>query len=95
MIFFMPHVNVCADKPENARQCHSGQVLFPERRNPGPTRFPFLCGGLDVDADSGSGRQRNEHFKAELFPFASDQIGHAGLADAQEPRFIRVRPEQY
>lgn len=48
---------------------------------------PFLSlrGGLDVDSDSDPGGEGDQHFKAELFPFAPDQIGHA---DWLTPRIL-------
>ena len=40
-------------------------------------------GELDANRASKSRFERNEHFKAELVPFASNEVGHAGLCDAQ------------
>ncbi len=44
----------------------------------------FLCGDLDGDVQAGPGGQGDEHFEAELLPFAARQIGDAGLTNAQE-----------
>jgi hypothetical protein len=51
----------------------------------------FLCGGLDADVQAGSRGESNEHFKTELLPFSSYQVGHPGLADPKEFGYLSLR----
>lgn len=45
-----------------------------------------LRGGLDPDADSGPRGESDEHFEAELLPFASGEVGDVG------PAFVLTYP---
>ena len=51
----------------------------------------MLRGGLEVDAEAGSGGEGDEHFETELFPFACYRIRDAGLTAAQEFGRLRLR----
>ncbi len=50
-----------------------------------------LGGGLDGDVQANARGEGDEHFETELLPFASDQIGDAGLTDPEELGRLRLR----
>jgi len=42
----------------------------------------LLRGGFEGDVEAGTGGEGDEYFEAELFPFASDQVGDASFVVA-------------
>jgi hypothetical protein len=52
---------------------------------------PSSCCCFESDIHAGSRRKSDQHFKAESFPFAPDQVGNPGLTDAKEFRRLMLR----